>query len=252
VLRDGRLGECQLLDEVTDRLLAVAHEVDTGLASLREDSRTRIRISASMTVAEQLLPRWLVAMQASSLARGATPARVELTATNSDRVIEHVRDGSADLGFIEGPAAPSDLRSRVIARDELVLVVRPDHRWARRSTPVPAAELRATALVTRERGSGTRDYLTAALRTALGDTMVQAEPAIELSTAAAVRAAVLAGAAPAVLSKLAVADDVQAGRLRAVPVAGVDLHRDLRALWSGGATPPAGAIRDLLGHARPG
>src|SRR5689334_7353979 len=43
-----------------DRLLTVAHEVDAGLATLRDDSKTRLRITASLTVAEQLLPRWLV------------------------------------------------------------------------------------------------------------------------------------------------------------------------------------------------
>jgi hypothetical protein len=29
---------------------------------------------------------------------------------------------------------------------------------------------------------------------------------------------------------------------------GLDLRRDLRAVWLGGRTPPAGAVRDLLGH----
>jgi hypothetical protein len=38
------------------------------------------------------------------------------------------------------------------------------------------------------------------------------------------------------------------GRLRAVPVAGLDLRRDLRAIWMGAQNPPAGAARDLLHH----
>jgi hypothetical protein len=33
------------------------------------------------------------------------------------------------------------LRSRVVARDELVVVVPPDHKWARRTMPVTAVEL---------------------------------------------------------------------------------------------------------------
>src|SRR3954447_23084321 len=35
-----------------DRLLSAAHEVDAGLASLRDDNRSRIRVSASLTIAE--------------------------------------------------------------------------------------------------------------------------------------------------------------------------------------------------------
>jgi DNA-binding transcriptional LysR family regulator len=230
------------------RLLQVAHEVDAGLASLRETSRSRVKVSASLTVAEQLLPGWLVSLQAAARQRGQPPAEVVLTATNTDHVLAQVRSGEADLGFVEGPQVPPGLRSRVVAHDELVLVVRPDHPWARRSGPVAARELNDTALVTREPGSGTRDFLTAALRKRLGSGWPQAAPALEMSTAAAVRAAVLAGSAPAVLSQLAVADDLASGRLHVVPVEDLGLRRALRAVWLGGRTPPAGAVRDLIGH----
>ena len=231
-----------------DRLLQLAHEVDAGLASLRDSSRSRVKVSASLTVAEQLLPGWLVSLQAAARRRGETPAEVVLTAANSHHVLDQVRDGAADLGFIEAPGAPRGLRSRVVAHDELVLVVLPRHRWARRGAPVTAAELCRTPLVAREPGSGTRDYLTAALRDLLGPDAAEAPPALELSTSASVRAAVLADAAPAVLSRLAVSDDIATGRLRVVPVEGLDLRRDLRAVWAGGRTPPAGAVRDLLAH----
>jgi len=69
-----------------------------------------------------------------------------------------------------------------------------------------------------------------------------------LSTATAIRAAVLADAAPVVLSRLAVADDIASGRLYMVPVEDVVLRRGLRVVWLGGRTPPAGAVRDLIGH----
>ncbi|GAA0480870.1 LysR family transcriptional regulator [Paractinoplanes deccanensis] len=237
-----------LVAQWADRLLSVAHEIDAGLASLRDDSRSRIRVSASLTVAEQLLPSWLVSLQADADRRGETPVQVVLTATNSDTVIDQVRSASADLGFIEGPVAPRGLRSRVVAHDDLVLVVPPTHRWARRPDGIDAAELGDTPLVTREAGSGTRDFLAAALRKALGKDHVTTRPALELSTAAAVRAAVLAGAGPAVVSSLAVADDLRAGRLRHVPVSGLALHRPLRAVWQGPRVPPAGGVRTLLAH----
>jgi DNA-binding transcriptional LysR family regulator len=72
--------------------------------------------------------------------------------------------------------------------------------------------------------------------------------ALALSTTAAVRSAVLAGAGPAVLSELTVAEDIAARRLARVPVTGVDLRRSLRAIWAGGRLPPSGAARDLLAH----
>ena len=129
-----------------------------------------------------------------------------------------------------------------------MVIVPPDHKWARRSRVVSASELAQTPLVTRELGSGTRDSLTAALHQALGDEMQQRPPVLELSSGAAVRAAVLAGAGPAVMSRLAVADDLAVGRLRAITIPGLNLGRRLQAIWVGGRTPPAGAVRDLLSH----
>ncbi|MEW2480553.1 LysR family transcriptional regulator [Mycobacterium sp. NPDC049093] len=234
--------------EWADQLLDVAGRVDAGLASMRTESRDRVTVAASLTIAEQLMPRWLVSLQADAARRGVNAPEVILTAANSDQVIAAVQDGSADLGFIESPGVPTGLHSRVIAHDELVAVVPPDHKWARRSAPVSPVELSETPLVSRETGSGTRDALSSALRSALGQSSRQADPAIELSSATAMRAAVLAGAGPAVMSRLAVEDDLTLGRLREVPVDGLDLHRELRAIWSGGRTPPAGAVRELLSH----
>lgn len=234
--------------EWADRLLDVAQYVDAGLASLRAERRKRVRVAASLTIAEHLMPRWLVSLQvAATRLRAATP-EVIMTATNSDQAITAVRDGKADLGFIETPHLPKELRSKVVAHDELVLIVPPDHKWAVRQRSITAAELSRTPLVTREQGSGTRDALTAALRRALGESAQQAHPVLELSSAAAVRAAVAEGAGPAVMSRLAVADDLAIGRLRTVPITRLDLRRQLRAIWVGGRTPPAGVARDLLTH----
>src|ERR1700739_176586 len=49
-----------------DRLLDVAQHVDAGLASLRTESRKRVKVVASLTIAEQLMPRWLVSLQAAA------------------------------------------------------------------------------------------------------------------------------------------------------------------------------------------
>lgn len=232
------------------RLLDVAHDVDAGLGSLRAKSRQRIRVVASQTIAEQLMPAWLVSLRTAATQRSGAAPQVSLTATNSEHAIASVRDGSADLGFVENPGPPAGLGNCVVAHDELVVVVPPDHKWVRRSRNVSAVELAQTSLVTREPHSGIRDSLTVALRQALGDDMREAPPVLELSSAAAMRAAVLAGAGPAVMSRLAVADDLAAGRLRAINIPELDLRRQLRAIWVGGRTPPAGAIRDLLSHIR--
>lgn len=249
-----------LVAEWAARLLDVAAELDEGLAGLRADRRSRLRVGASLTVAEHLLPGWLVALRQEAERRGQPAVDFVFAAANSDTVIAQVRAGEVDLGFIEGPRVPSGLANRVVGRDELVVVVRPDHPWARRRSELTPRELAAVPLVTREAGSGTRETYDAALDAALGSAAghaASARPVLELSTTAAVRGAVLAGAGPAVLSALAVGEDLASGRLRRIPVAGLDLRRSLRAIWLGGATgttrqPPAGPVRDLISLAARG
>jgi molybdate transport repressor ModE-like protein len=226
-------------------LLAQAAELDSGIASLRRARDAQLRVAASLTIAEHLLPAWLVALRDEYEQAGRQPAEITLVAANSEAVAEH----GVDLGFVEGPVPPRGLRSRVVAADRLAVVVRPDHPWARRRSPVRAAELAATPLVEREEGSGTRQSLRAALTACLGPGSQLAAPALRLSTTTAVRQAVQAGAGPAVLSLLAVRENVAAGLLAVIPVPGLDLGRRLRAVWVGAPQPPAGPARDLIGVA---
>ena len=233
------------------RVLAAATELDDAVAALRHRGMARLRLAASMTIAEHLVPRWLVTLRGRT-APGAQPPSVTFRAVNSEAVVQLLREGAVDLGFLEGPQIPAGLHHRAVTTDRLVLVVAPGHPWARRRRPVGPAELAATALVTREPGSGTRRALEEALQAALGPAAGAADPVMEFGTATAVREAVRAGLGPAVLSDLAVEADVADGRLCAVPTEGLDLARVLRAVWSGAPLPPAGPARDLVAIASAG
>lgn len=201
-----------------------ADRFQAGVAALRTQDPRPFAIAASLTIAEYLLPRWLMAMRAAQ----PTPRRqISVTATNSERVLDRVRDGTHQLGFIESPLQTGGLAVVAVARDELVLVVAPEHPWARRRS-VSAAELARTPLVTRERGSGTRLSAERLLAEA-GHTPVA--PLVEFPTTAAIRTAVAAGAGPAILSILAVRDDLATGRLIRVRVGGVRFIRELRAVY---------------------
>jgi DNA-binding transcriptional LysR family regulator len=227
-------------------VLDAADRLEAGLRSIRSGVSHRLAIAASQTIAEHLVPRWLVELRGIEQAGagtepGSTPTVVELTVANSTGVIELVRDVKVRLGFIETPHLPSDLVTAHLRDDEMLVVAAPGHPWARRRRPLALAEVAATPLVMREAGSGTRDTLTdhlAAQRPPLA-----ARIAMELGTSAAVRSAITAGVGPGVLSRLAVRDDLVLGRLVAVEVAGPPLKRQLTAVWRHDLDPlpPEGA-----------
>ncbi|MGD9525274.1 LysR substrate-binding domain-containing protein [Pseudonocardia sp.] len=212
-----------------------------GVEALRRQNAAQLTVAASLTVAEHLLPAWI-----GDLRRRHPALPVGLQVTNSAQVMELVRQGTVELGFIESPGRSAGLRTRTVARDRLVLVVAPDHPWVRRRSPVGPAELAATPLVSRERGSGTRETADHAISAAGG--VAAAAPLLELGSSTAVRSAVTAGAGPALLSELVVAPDLASGTLVEVPTDGVALSRELRAVWRAGARP-AGAAGELLARA---
>ncbi|WP_426518213.1 LysR family transcriptional regulator [Diaminobutyricibacter sp. McL0618] len=218
-----------LLDEA-DRFASVTR-------ALRSTGETSIRIAASLTIAEHLAPGWLIALHERQPA-----IRIQLAAANSDDVSELVRSGSADIGFIETPEIPDDLEHETFATDELVVVVGSAHPWARRRSGITIDELAATPVIARERGSGTRLAFEQGLDRS-GHPPV--DPAFELSTTAAIRSTVAAGQAPAVLSILAVRDQIASGSLVKVKLRELRIVRPLVVVWRADI-PPRSAVADAL------
>ncbi len=235
--------------ERATHLLAVAEEIEAAIDGLRDDRGRDLAVWASMTIAETLIPRWLVQLRQRQVAEGAVPTTVSLTASNSTRVLEAVRTGAAGLGFVEGPGAPAGVRSTAVAHDELVLVVAQGTPLGRRRTPLTPQQVAELSLVQRESGSGTREVLEAAL----GEHGLSgAAPVAELTTATAVRGTVLAGGSAAFLSRRVVARDLDLAHLVEVATVGLSLQRTFRAVWVGARQPPPGPVRNLVGIARAG
>lgn len=115
------------------QVVEAAEALDAGISALREDRDARLRVVASLTVAEYLMPGWLLALAA---ARPQTV--VTLRTANSAAVAERLLAGEADLGFVEGPRTPAGLTGTVVATDRLVVVVSP-------ATPGPGAAPRSPA-----------------------------------------------------------------------------------------------------------
>ncbi len=207
-----------------------------GTAALRADRTSELRVAASLTVAEYLVPRWL-----HRLAAEVPKTKVSLEMGNTTHVSEMVARGDVDLGFIEGPRPPGHLRSRELLADELVIVVATDHPWSRRRRPISPQELAGTPLVLREPGSGTREVLAEALKSH----GLSATPAMELGSTTAIKAAAISGAGPAVVSALAIYAELQAGQLVAVACEDLRLERTIRAIWAPSRPPSPAASRFL-------
>jgi DNA-binding transcriptional LysR family regulator len=194
-----------------------------GVAELVELSRANgsvdLRLSASQTIGEFLLPGWLAEFR-----RERPDVRPRLEVVNSHGVLDAIRENRCEIGFIEGPDCPPGFDALTIARDEIVVVVVAEHPWARRRAVTPGDLVRESYLA-REEAAGTRAVATAAL----ARVGTELTPALEAASFQSLKRA-LVGGGFTLISRLTIEAEERAGVLVGLPVRGVDLHRELRAI----------------------
>jgi len=180
-------------------VLARSAAAESVLADLAGLKRGSLSLAASQTVGNYWLPPLIHRFH--SLYPGIA---IDLKIGNTDQVAAWVRDGIADLGFVEGQIDDPVLTAKLIAEDELVLVVGAKHPWASLRAVKPA-QMKGAAWVAREKGSGTRRIFETALAD-FGLTSSDIDITLELPSNESVRSAVAAGAGATILSKLVVAN----------------------------------------------
>ncbi len=239
-----------LVVEWSAPVLDAASKLEVGIASLRIDRPDKLSVASSLTVAEHLLPHWIVAMGAHERSQGREATRISMVVTNAENAARLVAEGEAELGFVEGGSPPEGLRYLSLASDELYLVVSPSHPWAaRQPRAVDPTELATTPLVMRERGSGCRAVLEAALVGAgINQTNIE-PPLLELASNVAILEAVADEAGAAAVTFHAARPLIADGRLVRIATPGLTLTRTLGAVWKTGDAPQSLAARELLAHA---
>ncbi|HEV7326510.1 MAG TPA: LysR family transcriptional regulator [Bosea sp. (in: a-proteobacteria)] len=193
-------------------VLARAAFAETVLADLAGLKRGSLTLAASQTVSNYWLPPLMQRYKALHPAIALT-----LRIGNTETVTAAIRDGLADVGFVEGRVDDRALAVEKVGTDRMVLVVARDHPWARRGT-IDAGELSSTQWILREPGSGTR---------ALFDDMVADAGlsshamtiALELPSNEAVCSAVAAGGCATVISRLVAEPGLRAETLVAIDLA---------------------------------
>jgi DNA-binding transcriptional LysR family regulator len=194
-----------------------------SVAELVELSRAQgsvdLRLSASQTIGEFLLPGWLAEFR-----RERPDVRPRLEVVNSHDALDAIRENRCEIGFIEGPDCPPGFETLTVARDEIVVVVVAEHPWAGRRAVTPGDLVRESYLA-REEAAGTRAVATAALAGA----GIELTPALEAASFQSLKRA-LVGGGFTLISRLTIESEERAGVLVGLPLRGVDLHRELRAI----------------------
>jgi LysR family transcriptional regulator, transcriptional activator of the cysJI operon len=201
-------------------------EAQRALAALNDEVVGPLRLGASTTVAQYVLPRIL-----GAFLRQYPQVKLSLVSGNTERIVEAVATEKIALGIIEGPAMRREVKTERMVTDEMVLIVSPNHTWAaRKSGAIAAAELGKVPLLLRERGSGSRRVVERALKK-VGLPLRSLTVAMELDSTEAI----ISGVEAELGVGWAVGKVLRLGTVRVVAVEGLQILRDFSFVRLAGA-----------------
>jgi DNA-binding transcriptional LysR family regulator len=212
------------------RMLTLEDELEREMGEVGTRVAGRLELGSSTGPGELILPRLC-----GAFTRAYPDVRISLVVQDTQSVCDRVLDHEIELGVVGAARPQRGLVFEQFVRDELVLIVPPDHALAQRSA-IGLDELAAEPLIMQQEGSGVRSVLEAALR-ARGLRPRDLNVTMELGLQQSVKAAVLDGFGITVISRLAVEREVAEGSLVALDVEGTELARDFSSVRHAGRTP---------------
>jgi DNA-binding transcriptional LysR family regulator len=215
-----RVGKRLRLNEVGEAAMPRALEILDRAAELEAllaggGGPSALTLGASLTIGNYLCPTLI-----DRYLRQYPESEVKLEIGNTEHIAHAVANFDIDLALIEGEIKHPDLTVADWLGDELAIFCAPSHPVAREAS-VSIERLLEESWIVREPGSGTRQTLDRAMtpwwpRWKIG---------LELEHTEAIKGMVAAGRFIGCVSRRALAEPCESGRLVALAVPELDLHR---------------------------
>ncbi len=211
-------------DEVKD-LLARYYELEERVKTYSDDQNVvgTVTVASIYSVGLSHVSRYV-----DRFRRSYRGARVRLEYLHPSRVVEHVQDGSAELGLISFPKRWPDLTVLPWREEEMVVAVHPGHRFAGQES-VEIGQLDGETFVGFEEDLAIRRIIDRFLR----KHGVQVEVELEFDNIENIKSAVEDAGGIAILPEPTLRREVQAGTLAAVPFRDHRLTRPLAIIHRG-------------------
>ncbi|MDH5649844.1 MAG: LysR family transcriptional regulator [Gammaproteobacteria bacterium] len=195
--------------DYADKIIALYNEMDSKVRELTGDVSGILIIGASTTIAEYVLPNLI-----GEFKERCPSVNIRLSVSNSLGVVHMVENNTVDVGIVESPISNKNLITDVCWHDKLVCICAPQHPIAKK-TSISAKELTELPYISREEGSGTRDFIQAYLSES-GVHPQDLHVSLEVGSPEAAKSAVEAGLGVAIVSSATIRKEVKLGTLVAV------------------------------------
>jgi len=197
--------------EYAEKIFEMYSEMENAIREITGNISGSLTLGASTTISEYMLPALLGDFNSQN-----PEVLLRLRVSNTEGIVSMVENNVIDLGVVEGPVTNKNLLVEVCRKDDLVVVVPPNHELASQET-VNVKEMLKYPFICREEGSGTRDVIAEYLRSqGVGKHALKA--CLELGSPEAVKGAIEAGMGISVLSSVSISKELQLGTLKSVPL----------------------------------
>ncbi|MCM2533908.1 LysR family transcriptional regulator [Neobacillus pocheonensis] len=189
----------ELLYERAKQIIQIYETTKEEIIEHHHSLALELKIGASFTIGEYVLPSLL-----EELGKIYPEIKLEVIIGNTEEIVEHVKLFHVDIGLIEGQSNDRSLEVFPFMIDELKIVATPNHLLSLKDG-VSIEELQNQTWISREKGSGTRSYLEHVLRSH----GLKVKNVISISSTQGVKEAVIRGLGLSLLSKFAIAREVE-------------------------------------------
>jgi DNA-binding transcriptional LysR family regulator len=201
-----------LVLQYAERILNLSSELDVRLAEMTGEIGGPLLIGASMTIADFMLPHILGEFKSSF-----PNVRPRIVVGNSEAIETRVQEHTLDLGLIESKSHQPNLQNEICCEDELVVICTPKFALGKCGEVSPQ-QLVSLPYISREPGSGTREFTDAYLRKE-GVSLESMNTVMELGSPEALKGVVETGLGFAIMSRASVLKEQALGSLVAIPLA---------------------------------
>ncbi len=209
----------ELLYDYARRLIALRDETETAMAEFQGQIKGHLVVGGSTIPGVYILPRIV-----GAFVKAYPDVTLSLRIGDTESVIRDTVSGEVELGIVGATSKDRNIIQEKLVEDEMYVVVPSGHSWAGKKQ-VDLDMLLQEPFIIREPGSGTRRSIRENLMR-LDHELDDLNIVAEMGNTAAVIQGIKNHVGISILSRVAVAEDIENGRLHAMTIRGLRLKRN--------------------------
>jgi DNA-binding transcriptional LysR family regulator len=221
----------------TEHIFALHNELKFELSQLKGSMEGNLRIGASTTIAQYVIPSALAKFH-----EHFPEIKLSLISGNTEYIEQRLLKNEIDIGIVEGKPSNSDIRYSSFLNDELLVFTSAQNK----ETPqtITSQDFIKLPLILRERGSGTLEIIEKSLQ------HYKINPKhlnvlMHLGSTEAIKSFIKTGNAVGIVSRFAIEQELASGIFKQISIPNLRFHRQFYFISTKGPDP-AGLTKVFL------